>query len=566
MIELTLPLLPVLGSLFPGFVGLGFVCLLLLGGLAHSNSDYCGTLRQVWIPLAFFYVLCIAIVQCGLDALAWIDILRSSVLERALGWCGFRLHWVRGGALKYVDNGVLVGAACIFGSKISSLSQSSSRGRRASDAFRGKHFDRNQWLLFVTLAVSCWQLSGMSMMYIFFLLYWKVKIPSKNHAAMRSSLEGLRYALAGNVLVEYVLVFGEHFAVQGFVSEKILFAIFGVSRLHDLGQASPWSCIVASLHVIVLCAAFVFCSRAIEGVPQSSALLGDSESDIMDPLLFSEENLDGSRTTGQALECELKQSQVHLLAGCSLLVCGLGTPSLFGVVCASLGISLYNTSISKGRERKRLRRFAISFASLWLLISYGFTLVAHIGFTVKAEYWLKFVVGNVDNLQIWQWLCLALPLLSEYGVGLLSFCSISSEEAFSAHASMVFVPSILLSFSLFISGTLGHDILHFSLLLYCFGNLGGRSIRVGIGMQEIFSVSRDLVCWIDSYLNLLVVLLYTVFMIQSEYLLDLMSKYKMEPLLHLIGLWTPENARSVLQQMILVFVTVRCSILFYTSC
>eukprot|EP00889_Picochlorum_renovo_P007439 jgi/Picre1/34469/NNA_001937.t1 len=383
------------------------------------------------------------------------------------------------------------------------VSQESPGASRASDEFKGKGFARNQWLLFVTLAGSCWQLSGMSMMYIFFLLYWAVKMPSKNH--VRSSLERLRYVLAGNVLIEYVLVFGEHFGVQGVVSEKF---------------------------------SFVFCSWAIAGVPQDSTLLGDSE---------------------------LKQCRVHLLAGCSLLVCGLSTPSLFGVVCVLLGVSLYNVSISRGCESNRLRSFAVSFASLWLLIAYGFTLLAHIGFTIKAGFRLKFTIGNAENLQLWQWICLALPLLAEYGAGLLSDYNIPAEEAFSVPASMVFIPSILLSSSLFISGTLGHDVIHFLLLLSCFGILGKGSIRAGIAVGEIFSVSRDLVSWIDSYLNLLVVLLYTVFMIQSDYILDLVSKYEMEPLLDLLGLWTPAYARTVLQQMIPVVVTVRYILVFHAK-
>ena len=564
MIDLTISLLPVLGSLFPGFVGLGFVCLLLLGGLAHSNSDYWGTLRQIWRPLAFFYILSIVIIQFGLDALAWADILRSNVFERALGWCGFRLHWVRAGALKYIDDGVLFGAACIFATKVSSLTLRSSGASRASDEFKGKGFARNQWLLFVTLAGSCWQLSGVSMMYIFFLLYWAVKMPSKNH--VRSSLERLRYVLAGNVLIEYVLVFGEHFGVQGAVaSENILFGIFGVSQLHNLELASPWSCIVASMHVIVLCAAFVFCSWAIAGVPQDSTLLGDVDDDITAPLLLSDEHSGGSRSNSHGMQSELKKCRVHLLAGCSLLVCGLGTPSLFGVVCVLLGVSLYNVSISRGCESNRLRSFAVSFASLWLLIAYGFTLLAHIGFTIKAGFWLKFTIGNAEDLQLWQWICLALPLLAEYGAGLLSHRNIPAEDAFSVPASMVFIPSILLSLSLFISGALGHDVIHVLLLLSCFGILGRGSIRVGIAMEEIFSVSRDLVRWIDSYLNLLVVLLYTVFMIQSDYILDLVSKYEMEPLLDLLGLWTPAYARTVLQQMIPVVVTVRYSGVFHIT-
>eukprot|EP00889_Picochlorum_renovo_P008985 jgi/Picre1/36015/NNA_003472.t1 len=472
MVDLTISLLPVLGSLFPGFVGLGFVCLLLLGGLTHSN------------------------IQFGLDALAWVDVLRSSVLERALGWCGFRLHWVSAGALKYVDDGVLLGVACMFSAKVS---QESPGASRASDEFKGKGFARNQWLLFVTLAGSCWQLSGMSMMYIFFLLYWAVKMPSKNH--VRSSLERLRYVLAGNVLIEYVLVFGEHFGVQGVCQRRF---------------------------------SFVFCSWAIAGVPQDSTLLGDVDDDITAPLLLSDECVGGSRSNDHGMQSELKQCRVHLLAGCSLLVCGLSTPSLFGVVCVLLGVSLYNVSISRGCESNRLRSFAVSFASL-----------------------LKFTIGNAENLQLWQWICLALPLLAEYGAGLLSDYNIPAEEAFSVPASMVFIPSILLSSSLFISGTLGHDVIHFLLLLSCFGILGKGSIRAGIAVGEIFSVSRDLVSWIDSYLNLLVVLLYTVFMIQSDYILDLVSKYEMEPLLDLLGLWTPAYARTVLQQMIPVVVTVK---------
>jgi hypothetical protein len=54
-------------------------------------------------------------------------------------------------------------------------------------------------------------------------------------------------------------------------------------------------------------------------------------------------------------------------------------------------------------------------------------------------------------------------------------------------------------------------------------------------------------------------------MIQSDYILALVSKYEMDPLLDLLGLWTPAYARTVLQQMIPVVVTVRYILVFHAK-